>query len=64
MARPVCVAAELLELEQSPLLQAVRDAGTHSRVVLVHVYALEFDELWCESEKDIYTIISKFIIVE
>jgi hypothetical protein len=28
------------------------------------LYALEFDELWCESEEDIYRNISDFIVIE
>ena len=28
------------------------------------LYALEFDELWCESEKDIYSQISNYIVID
>lgn len=28
------------------------------------LYALEFDELWCESERDIYSHIEKFIVID
>ena len=28
------------------------------------LYALEFDELWCESEEDIYRNIYDFIVIE
>jgi hypothetical protein len=28
------------------------------------VYAIEFEELWCESEKDIYSAIEEFVIIE
>lgn len=27
-------------------------------------HAKEFDELWCECEKDIYTAIEEFIVIE
>lgn len=34
----------------------------NAKSVLGALHALEFNELWCESEKDIYTLISAFII--
>ena len=33
-----------------------------AKSLLGALYALEFDELWCESEKDIYTAISHFVV--
>ena len=43
----------------------VTDGGNHrvnGKSVLGMLYALEFDELWVESENDIYTAIQDFII--
>jgi hypothetical protein len=28
------------------------------------LYALEFDEIWCESENDIYSHIERFVVIE
>lgn len=36
----------------------------NAKSILGMLYALEFEELWCESEEDIYTHINEFIIVE
>ena len=33
----------------------------NAKSVLGMLYALEFNELWCESEFDIYTYIQKFV---
>jgi hypothetical protein len=35
-----------------------------AKSILGALYALEFDELWCESENDIYSAIEEFIIIE
>ena len=35
-----------------------------AKSILGALYALEFDELWCEAEGDIYHAIEKFISVE
>lgn len=41
--------------------------GEHLKVsaksLLGALYALEFDELWCESDEDIYHAIEEFIII-
>ena len=45
----------------------VTDGDNHrvnGKSVLGMLYALEFDELWVESENDIYTAIQDFIINE
>ena len=34
-----------------------------AKSLLGALYALEFDELWCESEDDIWTAIKDFIVV-
>ena len=34
-----------------------------AKSLLGMLYALEFDELWCESEEDIYHAIEDFIII-
>lgn len=34
----------------------------NARSILGVIYAMEFEELWCESERDIYNAIEKFII--
>ena len=34
-----------------------------AKSLLGTLYALEFDELWCESEEDIYHAIEDFIII-
>ena len=34
-----------------------------AKSLLGALYAVEFDELWCEAENDIYTAISDFIIL-
>jgi hypothetical protein len=36
----------------------------NAKSLLGMLYALEFEELWCESERDIYTSISNFIVIE
>ena len=36
----------------------------NAKSILVMLYALEFDELWCESENDIYSYINEYIIIE
>ena len=36
----------------------------NAKSVLGMIYALEFEELWCESEEDIYTHIERFVIIE
>lgn len=36
----------------------------NAKSVLGMLYALEFEELWCESSVDIYKRIEKFIIIE
>lgn len=28
------------------------------------LYAMEFEELWCECEADIYSIIEEFVVIE
>ena len=35
----------------------------NAKSVLGMVYTLEFEELWCESERDIYTHIQDFVII-
>ena len=35
-----------------------------AKSLLGTLYAMEFDELWCESEYDIYHAIEKFIVIE
>jgi len=34
-----------------------------AKSILGALYALEFDELWCESEEDIYHNIKDFIVI-
>lgn len=34
-----------------------------AKSLLGALYALEFDNLWCESERDIYTAIAPFIVI-
>ena len=34
----------------------------NARSLMGMLYALEFDELWCESDVDIYSKIEKFVI--
>jgi hypothetical protein len=36
----------------------------NAKSILGMLYALEFEELWCESDFDIYSHIEKFIIIE
>jgi hypothetical protein len=36
----------------------------NAKSILGMLYALEFEELWCESENDIYMKIKDFIIIE
>ncbi len=36
----------------------------NAKSVLGMLYALEFEELWCESNEDIYMTIKDFIIIE
>lgn len=36
----------------------------NAKSILGMLYALEFEELWCESDSDIYSHIEKFIIIE
>ena len=36
----------------------------NAKSILGMLYALEFEELWCESEEDIYMHIKEFIIIE
>ena len=35
-----------------------------AKSLLGALYAMEFDELWCESENDIYRHIEEFIVIE
>jgi hypothetical protein len=35
-----------------------------ARSLLGALYALEFDELWCESDEDIYHAIEDFIVID
>ena len=35
-----------------------------AKSILGALYSLEFDELWCEAEEDIYRNIEKFIVIE
>ena len=35
-----------------------------AKSLLGALYAMEFDELWCESENDIYRHIEDFIVIE
>lgn len=44
----------------------IRDSIGHcvnAKSVLGALYALEFDELWFESDEDLYTLLNKFIVV-
>lgn len=36
----------------------------NGKSILGMMYAMEFDELWCESEADIYQAIEKFLVLE
>lgn len=36
----------------------------NAKSILGMLYALEFEELWCESEEDIYMHIQDFIIIK
>ena len=36
----------------------------NAKSVLGMLYALEFEELWCESDKDIYSKIEHYIIID
>ena len=43
----------------------VKDLSGHcvnAKSLMGMLYALEFKELWCESEKDIYSHIEKYIV--
>jgi hypothetical protein len=45
----------------------ITDAGglrVNAKSVLGALHALEFSEIWCESEKDIYGAIADFVIIE
>lgn len=35
-----------------------------AKSILGAMYALEFDELWCESDEDIYHAIEDFIVID
>lgn len=35
-----------------------------AKSILGALYSLEFDELWCEAEEDIYRNIEEFIVIE
>jgi hypothetical protein len=35
----------------------------NAKSVLGALYSLEFDELWCESENDIYRSIQDFVVI-
>ena len=50
VARTVCVASELLQLEEPPLLEPVRNAASDSCMILMHVHTLEFHRLSVEEE--------------
>ena len=39
------------------------DLRVSAKSLLGTIYAMEFDNIWCESEEDIYHAIEKFIIV-
>lgn len=41
-----------------------RGLCVNAKSVLGMLYALEFEELWCESSVDIYKRIEKFIVIE
>ena len=36
----------------------------NAKSVLGMLYTLEFEELWCESNKDIYSHIEEFVVIE
>ena len=36
----------------------------NAKSVLGMLYTLEFSELWCESDRDIYSHIEEFIVIE
>lgn len=36
----------------------------NAKSILGMLYALEFEELWCESELDIYSHISDFVVID
>ena len=36
----------------------------NAKSILGMLYALEFEELWCESETDIYSHIEPFVIID
>ena len=45
----------------------ITDAGglrVNAKSVLGALHALEFSEIWCESENDIYSYIHDFVVIE
>lgn len=45
----------------------VTDGANHrvnAKSLLGMIYAIEFEEMWCESENDIYSAIKRFVINE
>ena len=36
----------------------------NGKSLLGALHAMEFSELWCTSEKDVYNVIEKFVVIE
>ena len=36
----------------------------NAKSIIGMIYALEFEELWCESEEDIYMHIADFVVID
>ena len=62
-----CDAAEFSTLVANVKGSAlIRDGAGHcvnAKSVLGALYALEFEELWFESDEDLYSVLDKFIVV-
>ena len=47
---------------QEPVLLVGEDFRVSAKSLMGVVYSLEWNEIWCECEKDIYTKIEKFVV--
>jgi hypothetical protein len=48
----------------APVYLTAKDLKVSGKSLLGALYTMEWDEIWCECEKDIYRLIDDFIIVE
>ena len=51
-------------LEGKITITDTKGLRVNAKSVLGALYALEFTELWCESENDIYSHIRDFVVIE